>query len=90
MITRSKMANVNELKVLLESIKSKLGDKIDVLVTKLDEKDRKIVELETKVNALEEKAAYNDTRYNLLERRLDDGEQYSRRTYLRINGIPYN
>ena len=84
------MANINELKVLLESIKSELGNKIDVLVAKLDEKDRRIVELETKVNALEEKAAYNDTRYNLLECRLDDSEQYSRRTSLRINGIPYN
>ena len=29
-------------------------------------------------------------RYELLERRLDDSEQYSRRTCLRVNGIPYN
>ena len=64
MITRSKVANVNELKILLENIKSELGDKIDVLIAKLDEKDSKIVELETKVNALEEKAAYNDTRFS--------------------------
>ena len=28
-------------------------------------------------------------RYNLLECRLDDGKQYSRRTCLHINGIPY-
>ena len=39
---------------------------------------------------LEEKLAYNDTRFNLLERRIDDNEQYSRRTCLRINGIPYS
>ena len=34
--------------------------------------------------------AYSATCYNLLERRLDDCEQYSPRTSLRINGIPYN
>ena len=60
------------------------------MVKKLEEKDEKIVELENKVFMLEEKLAYSDTKFNLLERRIDDNEQYSRRTCLRINGIPYS
>ena len=46
----------------------------------MEEKDRKIVDLEIKVTLLEEKVANNATCYNLLERR----------TSLRINGVLYN
>ena len=83
MITRSKtniMATNDELKLLIETIRTDLGSKIDALVKKLDEKDEKIEELQNKVKVLEE----------LLDRRLDDSEQYSRRTSLRLNGIPYS
>ena len=89
-INKARMADIGELKALIETIRTDLGAKIDTLVKKLDEKDKKIVELENKVFLLEEKLAFNETRFNLLERRYDDGEQYSRRTSLRINGIPYN
>ena len=86
---RKKMADINELKTLIQGVEQKLIDKIDAIVTKLDEKDKLIVELQNKVKCLEEKAVYDDKRYELLERKLDDGEQYSRRTSLRINGIKY-
>ena len=33
---------------------------------------------------------YKDKQYELVERRLGDSEQYSRRMCLRINNIPYN
>ena len=82
------MADVQTLKALIESIKTELGGKIDNLTKTLEEKDKKIVDLETKVTLLEDKLAYSETKYNLLERRIDDGEQYSRRFSLRINGIP--
>ena len=88
--SRSKMGDFNELKALLEAVKLDLGGKIDKLTSLLEEKDKKIKEFETKVNFLEEKLLYCDKRYELLERKLDDSEQYSRRTSLRINGIPYN
>ena len=93
MITRSKtniMATNDELKLLIETIRTDLGSKIDALVKKLDEKDEKIEELQNKVKVLEEQIAYKDKRFELLDRRLDDSEQYSRRTSLRLNGIPYS
>ena len=86
----SKMSEINELKALLQSVKEELGSKIDGLVKKLEEKDEKIALLENKMKLMEEKLTYNDVRMNLLERRLDDSEQYTRRTSLRINGIPYS
>ena len=79
---------MDEIKVLIEAIKIELGGKIDALCKKLEEKDKKIVDLENKVTLLEEKVSYNETYFKLLERRLDDCKQYSRRTSLRINGIP--
>ena len=87
---RKSMADIKELKEMLESVSKALGDKIDNLTKILDEKVNKIAELENKINLLEEKAIYNDKRYELLERKLDDMEQYGRRTSLRINGIKYN
>ena len=47
-------------------------------------------ELGAKIDDLMLKVAEKDKQYELLERRLDDSEQYSRRMCLRINNIPYN
>ena len=92
MITRfrTKMGDLNELKVLLETVRNDLGGRIDKLTSLLEEKDKKIEDLKTKVHVIEEKLLFCDKKYELLERKLDDSEQYSRRTSLRINGIPYN
>ena len=87
---KTKMADINELKKLLEDVKRDLGEKIDNLAKKLDEKDLKITELENKIIVLESEKSFRDNQYDSLERRLDDSEQYSRRTSLRISGIPYN
>ena len=38
---------------------------------------------------MEEKLAYSDKKFELLERRLDDYEQYGSRTSLRINGLKH-
>ena len=46
------------------------------------------MELEKRIVLLEGKLAYSNKRYDLLERCVDDNEQYGRRTNLRINGIP--
>ena len=91
MNTRSgkKMGDLNELKKILDDVKTTLGTKIDGLAAKLEEKDKRILELENTLFIMNEKMAYNDKRFELLERRIDDSEQYSRRTSLRINGINY-
>ena len=93
MLTRSmlsgKMADTAVVTKLIQGVEKILSDKIDALTKLLAEKDKKIDELETKVVILEEKIAFNDKRFELLERRIDDGEQYSRRTSLQINVIPY-
>ena len=93
MLTRSmlsgKMADTAVVTKLIQGVEKILSDKIDALTKLLAEKDKKIDELETKVVILEEKIAFNDKRFELLERRIDDGEQYSRRTSLSINDIPY-
>ena len=83
MLTRSrstKMADTQTLLNKIEEIRRDLGGRIDNLVKALEEKDKNIIDLETKVALLE-------TKCNLLERRLDDSEQYTRRQSLRINGI---
>ena len=48
------------------------------------------LELQDNVRLLSEKVAFNDKRFELFEKLLDDNEQYSRRTSLRLNGIPYS
>ena len=96
MNTRNKMmAEIQELKTLL-GVKQELvinNNKIDLLVAKIEEKDKKINELENKVNKLGEKVCFHKKFYKILERKLDDIEQYNieqytRRLSLRINGIP--
>ena len=84
------MATSDELKQLIEGTKKDLCDKIDSLVKKLEEKENKVVELHGNVRLLSEKVAFNEKRFELFERHLDDNEQYSRRTSLRLNGIPYS
>ena len=81
------MANTNKLEQLIKATKEDLGRKIDHLTSKLDEKDKKINELEAKITALEGSLIFNTNQYKLLERKLDDSEQYTRRTSLRISGI---
>ena len=44
--------------------------------------------MEVKVQVLESKISIVKNVNDLLERKIDDGEQYTRRTSLRINGIP--
>ena len=82
------MCSIDEVKTLIQGIESNLGGKIDLLTKSLEEKINIIAKLEQRIVVLEENAAYNEKKYELLERRLDDSEQYSRRTSLRINGIP--
>ena len=40
-INKARMADIGELKALIETIRTDLGAKIDTLVKKLDEKDKK-------------------------------------------------
>ena len=100
MLTRGKkMANIQELKDLLDNIKLDLESKatnakIDELLALIKEKDNKIDMLDNKVDMLEqrliileEKLEYQTKSNILLERKIDDGEQYLRRQNLRINGI---
>ena len=90
MLTRKKM---DEIKATLEAIQSDLKNKatcenIEDLKRLIQEKDTKIEALEKKVDELESKLSVIDRTNELLSRKIDDGEQYQRRSSLRINGIP--
>ena len=83
---------INSLHKLLTDVQAELKTKassaeIDVLLTEIKEKDEKINLLTSRVEALEGSISILKTTCNLLERKCDDNEQYSRRTSLRINGI---
>ena len=86
------MADINEIKILLEEIKVELGTMINLMRRiKIGKSSSwKIVELENKVEELEKQTAYRVKMYELLEGRQDDSEQFTRCTSLRFNGIPFN
>ena len=86
------MADIAELKTLIEGIQAALKDtatneKIEELIRKIDEKDTKITALEKRVEALEGRLAVVENVNILLERKCDDLESYTRRQNLRIVGI---
>ena len=90
MQTRSRnMANILDMQKTLEEIKVQLAtkatnDKIDELLKEIREKDKKIESLEARIEALEGKIEVQSKVNSLLERKVDDGEQYQRRLSLRI------
>ena len=92
MITRSKrMSDFAELRASLEEIKKiyiATNDKIDLLLTKIAEKDKKIDDLQARLELLEGKNAIYENTIALLERKVDDNESYHRRLCLRIVGMP--
>ena len=57
------------------------NDNIDDLINTINEKDLKI-------NVLEDRSKELESKYSLLERKIDDNESYTRRQNLRIIGIP--
>ena len=91
--TKATNAKIEELMKQLK----KRDDKIDGLEKKIDklEKDNenvvllgeKVKTLEEKIDSLESQVIVAKNANVLLERKIDDGEQYTRRTSLRINGI---
>ena len=87
MITRSKTKmgenGEQDLRQIVESIRADMvtNERIDELMSKINEKDVKIAELE-------ERIAYLEKSNSLLERCVDDNESYGRRQNLRIVGIP--
>ena len=90
MLTRKKM---DEIKATLEAIQTDLKNKatcenIEDLKRLIKEKDTKIEALEKKVDELESKLSVIDRTNELLSRKIDDGEQYQRRSSRRVNGIP--
>ena len=87
------MADIDQIKGMLADIKNDLATKatnakIDELVNELKAKDEKIHELEMKVMQLESRIEIVTNTNHLIERKVDDYEQYGRRCNLRINGIP--
>ena len=98
LLIMSRKGNKNNMEVealfkLIEDIKTELQEKatlkkIDELLAEIRQKDKKIESLENRVAELEGKLLIQSTVNVLLERKVDDGEQYTRRLNLRINGIP--
>ena len=86
------MADIAELKTLIEGIQAALEDKatnekIEELIRKIDEKDTKITALEKRVEMLEGRVAVVGNANSLMERKCDDLESYTCRQNLRIVGI---
>lgn len=86
------MADIGELKTLIEEIQRDLAtkattEKIEELILKIGEKDTKIAELEIKITTLENRVTESEKSKALLERKCDDLESYTRRQNLRITGI---
>ena len=67
-------------KIMDELSKKATNERIDELVRKLDEKDKKIESLEARVKELEKSK-------ELFERKIDDNESCHRRHCLRITGL---
>lgn len=98
MLTRSKLKmsefeKINQTLIeIKDDLKTKASNaKIDELLEEIKSKDVRIVELERKMEKLEileSRIAILENNNVLLERKIDDNEQYSRRFSLRINGIP--
>ena len=87
------MADLAALKTLVEGIREELRSKatsakLDELIAKIDEKDTAITTLTDRVNHLESRLAVVEKTNQLLERKCDDLESYTRRQNLRIVGIP--
>ena len=87
------MAELAELRTLVENIRDELREKattakIEELIVKIDEKDTAISSLKTRVDNLEARLAVVENTNQLLERKCDDLESYTRRQNLRIIGIP--
>ena len=77
------MAESEEQKTLIKKVKNSMitTEKLDKLITRLDEKDTKISHLKGGIEMLEK---INE----LFERKLDVLEFYCRRKNLRVIGIP--
>ena len=91
MKTRSQ--KMEGIKAILDAIQNDLKTKatsidIEELKSLIQEKDARIEALEKRVDELETKLTFLHHSNQLLERKVDDGEQYQRRPSLRISGIP--
>jgi uncharacterized coiled-coil DUF342 family protein len=87
------MTEYQTLKQLLEKVEEDLKTKassaeIAELKAEINKKDEKITELSNRVEALESDVSVLRNTVQLLNRKADDNEQYSRKMSLRINGIP--
>ena len=90
------MADLENINKILQEIKEDLktkasNEKIDQLLRDIKLREERIVQLEVKVkkfDLLEARVAILENNNKVLERKIDDNEQYSRRSCLRINGIP--
>ena len=103
-MTGKRLASVKTLEELQEFISKKFEEHMSTLVTKdclenLMEKmqeqnevivmqNEKIRDLENKLEVSESSVMVLKNSINLLGKRIDDHEQYTRRTCLRIDGIP--
>ena len=82
------MVTRNKIKDVKQELVNNNNNNIDILVAKIEEREKKINEVEDKVNHLEDKVCFQVNYCQLLERKVDDGEQYALRSSLRVNGIP--
>ena len=84
----STITEVHELLKILQKEQQISTAKIDELLKEVKAKDDTIKSLESRVEKLEGNLSILNNTVELLERKCDDNEQYSRRPSLRISHIP--
>ena len=93
MLTRSKskmssLQDLHNIILTLQNEQKESSAKIIQLENEMATKETKIQSLESRVEILEGNVAFLRNTCNLLDRKCDDNEQYSRRPSLRISNIP--
>ena len=93
MLTRLKskmttLADVHNLLLALQNEQKISNEKMDELLKEIKSKDNKIVTLEKRVEVLESQLHIVNNTIELLDRKCDDNQQYSRRMSLRVSDIP--
>ena len=85
----SELPTKDQMKDLLTALEVKINETICEQIKKAtDPLHAKIEQLKLKHNVYEAHFAALEHRLNIIEQRSDDAEQYSRRSCLRIYGIP--
>ena len=83
----SKMADCYKLEAMLKPLEGSIKLISDTLVNIKSLFDNKTIKIQARLDLLEAKCALNEHVTKMLERKINDNEQYSRKINLRLVGI---